>query len=295
MSELPGQSGHALPPSNRRSCAKDRKSRRFDMDKAPEASLVTLRPPSGPDEPHGRQHGYAFLSLRRQALHQPLAAPKLIGHFRLLFCPFNKMLDSSTSETNRFPTTRPFERTNAGTRPLSSTLTNVERWHMEARHEHEKSRWLVRTLRPRYGTGEGLLRKSSRRLTDAIKAVGWQPRKHVGLPDEPRREWRLRRHRQDGRRARRRRRHDHLLCLRRLRTGSKARQAGRRPYHERQVLDRGLRQHSASFRSRRQRRRIPFHGLTGRCLSSSKSGGLNCVRSVATSPLLRRRGQTAKM
>src|ERR1700676_5022070 len=61
---------------------------------------------------------------------------------------------------------------------------------MEARHEHEKSRRLVRTLRPRYGTGEGLLRKSSRRLTDAIEAVGWQPRKHVGLPDEPRREWR---------------------------------------------------------------------------------------------------------
>jgi hypothetical protein len=69
------------PPSNRRSCAKNRKSRRFDMDKASEASLVTHRLPSGPDEPHARQHGYAFLSLRRQALHQPLAAPKLIGPF----------------------------------------------------------------------------------------------------------------------------------------------------------------------------------------------------------------------
>ena len=81
MPEIPGQADMLCPPSNRRSCAKNRKSRRFDMDKASEASLVTHRPPSGPDEPHARQHGYAFLSLRRQALHQPLAAPKLIGPF----------------------------------------------------------------------------------------------------------------------------------------------------------------------------------------------------------------------
>ena len=87
--KYPGSADMLCPPSNRRSCAKNRKSRRFDMDKASEASLATHRPPSGPDEPHARQHGYAFLSLRRQAPHQPLAAPKLIGPFPAAVCPFN--------------------------------------------------------------------------------------------------------------------------------------------------------------------------------------------------------------
>jgi hypothetical protein len=88
--KYPGRADMLRPPSNRRSCAKNRKSRRFDMDKASEASLLTHRPPSGPDEPHARQHGYAFLSLRRQALHQPLAAPKLIGPFPAAILPIQQ-------------------------------------------------------------------------------------------------------------------------------------------------------------------------------------------------------------
>ena len=72
---------------------------------------------------------------------------------------------------------------------------------------------------------------------------------------------------------------------------SKARQGGRRPYRERQVLDRGLRQHSTSFRSRRKRRRIPFHGLTGRCRSRTPrpkrrmSSGSHSMRTDPCSPL----------
>jgi hypothetical protein len=46
-------------------------------------SHFRIREISGPSSSclghNARQHGYAFLSLRRQALHQPLAAPKVIG------------------------------------------------------------------------------------------------------------------------------------------------------------------------------------------------------------------------
>src|SRR6185295_14843039 len=102
-------------------------------------------------------------------------------HPEILVASNGKSQPSRPAETSRFLATPP----EPGTSVSPSTFTDVQQLHVEMKNDREKSRRLVRTLRPRYGAGEGILREGSGGIAYAIEAVGRQPRKHVGLPDEP--------------------------------------------------------------------------------------------------------------
>src|SRR5687768_13798229 len=122
----------------------------------------------------------------------------------------------------------------------------------------QQSRWLVRNLRPGYGSREGILRERIRRR--ACEACRYRPR-DVGVSAAARAAWRTGGSRSDARLSLRRKQRHPVLHVRRLRRRSGEGRAIGWEDPKREVLHRPIRLYRARRRYGGQHDRPPLAAL----------------------------------